>query len=103
MTEIVYTLFAILYIYGLHNLFDYETNLKGEYDPKSSMLLGWIAFKLDKKLGLPFTKPLYACMPCMASLHGIIFYLITPMQLPYELIVLWIIALSGAMKLISKL
>lgn len=104
MTEIIYSLLAIMYIYGLHNLFNYETNLKGEYDAKGSMIFGRIAYYLDNRLGLPYTKPLYACMPCMASLHGLYFYLLTPMHFDSAwMVVIWLIALSGAMKLVSKI
>lgn len=103
MIEIAYFLLAVLYIYGLYNLFDYETTLDGRYDGKASMVFGWIAFHLDKLLGLPYTKPLYSCMPCMASLHGFIFYMFSPLHFTTIGVLIWIVALSGAMKLMTKL
>lgn len=103
MIEIIHFAFAILYIYGFHHLFDYETTIEGKYDAKSSMIFGWAAFKLDKIIGLPYTNPLYACMPCMASVHGLAFYVLSPLEFTIFGLIAWIIALSGAMKLMSKL
>lgn len=104
MKEIIFFFIAnAVYIYGLHHLFDHELTNAGRYDAKQSMLFGRIAFVLDKILGLPYTKPLYACMPCMASIHGLYFYLLSPLSLPVLGVIVYLIALSGVMKLMTKI
>jgi hypothetical protein len=34
--------------------------------------LSWIASKIEMKIGLIWSKPLFNCPPCMASVHGTI-------------------------------
>lgn len=104
--EGLYFIAAALYIYGLHNLFIYETDINGNYIRDESMLFGRLSYSIDRLLKERYkylAKPLYACMPCMASVHGLYIYVILPISHSPEIVIGWLVMLSGAMKLISKI
>ena len=73
-----------LFIIGLHNAARFEFHPLGIKDCQgadqygvmndSKMLLWKLRYTAEKKLGLFYSKPLFSCPPCMASIWGTVFY-----------------------------
>lgn len=48
---------------------------RGTMIPETKMILWWVKKWADEKVGYFWSKPIYSCPTCMASLHGIIPFL----------------------------
>lgn len=85
---ITFTLFLILlavcnalYIVGLHKAAEYELYKDDTgrdinpailgYDADNSMILGRLHYFCFRWFGLNWCKPLFSCVPCMASVHSL--------------------------------
>lgn len=70
--------FNCLYIYGVHiaTEFEYRNESRSELgaDEKSKMILWRLRFLSLKYLGPFYSKPLFTCPPCMASVHSSYFF-----------------------------
>lgn len=77
-------------------------------DKSNSMLLWWLRFAAIKLVGNYWSKPLIACATCMASVHGIAWYLVlcnTAAQPAYEVAVqcaVYVVCLAGLNTLLIK-
>jgi len=78
---------GILVIIGIWNAFG------------PGMIFGKAGDFLDSILPKYATKPLFECPPCMASVHGSWVWLVTGGALAW--LPVFIVALSGAMKLVT--
>lgn len=65
------------------------------------MILGWLGDIWERRLPDAFNKPLWQCPPCMASVHGTWVWFLTGGSLDFWWIA-FVLALSGAMKLIVE-
>lgn len=73
--DIFLLLFAnCLYIYGIYTVTDYKLDDKGQ--PCEKMALWKLSYWSEKYLGAWWSKPLFLCPTCMASVHGAYFYFI---------------------------
>lgn len=59
MEFIQYLIIGSLWCYGVYALFDYDH------------LFGPLGDWIESKLGENWIRPLFACPPCMSSVHGI--------------------------------
>lgn len=50
---------------------------RGTIIPESKMILWWVKYWSDELLGKFWSKPVYSCPTCMASVHGVIPFLLT--------------------------
>ena len=92
-----------LWIVGFYTACGYELG-----NPKSRMILYWLREYAERHLPYFYTKPICNCMPCMASLHGLWYWILPQFIEVNNWIVFvfgWILytgALSGTMKLLSN-
>lgn len=90
--------FNTLWIVGVKNAFDHGQAFGALGD--------WMAGSKARhqKAHLPevVTKPLIVCPPCMASFHGVLFWLIFQ-PVPWYFLPLYVVCLSGLMKITSIL
>jgi len=66
----------------------------------NGQILGWLGDILDRRLPVPFQKPLYTCPPCLASTYGTIMWFLLGGD-----VILWIpfiIALSGFNRIVAS-
>jgi len=61
-----------LFCIGIHIITNYEENEVGQ--PTDKMILWWLRYLSIKHIGIYWSKPLFLCLPCMASVWGTIFY-----------------------------
>ncbi len=63
------------------------------------MILGWLGSIWDRRLPDAISKPLYACPPCMASVHGTWVWFLAGGDL--TMWVPFVLALSGLLRIIA--
>lgn len=90
------------YIIGFNRACQYDEQAK-EY-----MILWRVKYYSEKWLGAFWSKPVYSCPTCMASLHGIIPFVITDMAvngLSYYSLLRWVfytVSLAGLTSFINE-
>jgi len=85
MTELIFA--NAFLIVGIYNLL------------KPKMLLGFLGHWFQKNLPGKLHKPVFMCMPCMASVYGFAFFPYDELSLLWYPV--WAIVLSGIMKILS--
>jgi len=63
-----------LYIFGIYTATDYRIDTEGR--PCDKMALWWLSYYTERAIGPWWSKPLFLCPACMASVHGTYFYFI---------------------------
>jgi hypothetical protein len=73
---LIFALLALnsLYIYGIYFATSYEPDQKGE--PVEKNVLWFLSYYSIRWFGVFLSKPLFICPPCMASVHGIYFFIL---------------------------
>ena len=92
-----------LLINGLKKAFEFELIPEipgadyvhaGGFDPVDSMVFGKIHYNFNKKFGAKLCKPLFSCVPCMASVHSLyVFWPVALCLFPFSLTMLAVYAL----------
>jgi hypothetical protein len=62
-------------------------------------IFGWLGKIWDRRLPEALSKPIYACPPCMASVHGTWVWILAGGQIEWW--IPFILALSGLNRLVS--
>lgn len=63
------------------------------------MIFGWLGSIWDRRLPEALQKPIYSCLPCMASVHGTWFWILAGGDLTWWLP--FVLALSGANRIVA--